>query len=279
MRMKISETVTQTEMKSLLIESAVIGLFPSLITNDDPYHALAYPMCLSFYTAHSHQKVLSPVYQRLFVWAKDDPSIIPNDVMGKVIRSQFHDKWMKSYAALQAAYTPTDDYSETERHTGENSDATNHGHVVTDGGENVETTEFGSGYTEVTKEDTYEITSRTGTDNASSVYGFNSSTAVPDSETTVDITDVTRGTGEDNKTRTENDKRGTDTTTRRMGTTETHSGTDLVHHHFNENWERFGRHSDAQTLVQRELDLRSKNQFIKMVLNDVASVAALQIYI
>ena len=181
---------------------------------------------------HSGDKYISPFFSRLLqLNERETPPDITGILCDNIVKT-YADKWNKIYDALiNSDYNPLENYDMEE----------------------VETPD-------VTKEKTTDVktkmvTSSSG-DASSNVYGFNSPTSVPTTESGTSSEVTIEGNNLDNVSH----------------DLETESGTRELTRHGN-----IGVTS-SQQLLESEIVLRNKNNFYKMVLNDVSSILCLSVY-
>lgn len=168
-----------------------------------------------YYLSHSGGKSISRLYAR-FIKMEDD-GIIADALLeiAKLIHNRFALSWNKIYDAINTAYKPLENYDMKEKET-----------------------------PNVTK--TRNIKEDMQTDN--DVYGFNSTTPVPQSKSTLS----------GNKLNNEQ--------------TESETGTRDLERHGN-----IGV-TTSQQMLQSEIDLRTNYNFMKQIMNDVDSMLCLLVY-
>lgn len=217
--MKIKELLTllneNDDLDSLLgINDAYIflSLFNLYESSDRPVWLSSRSMALNYafdyYYSHSGEKDLSlyahntEIKHPAYI-AEDESKHFPfNDYYARLLKMRFAEKWTRLYNAIYADYNPVNNYDMTEQ-------------------ENVKT--------------------NVDTTATNSVYGFNSTEAVPAS-TTEGNTSGASGNNERILTRSGN-----------IGVT------------------------TSQQMIESEIELR-KNNFIEIMFNDIDSVLALEIY-
>lgn len=269
--MTILETLTKKEQLSLLTESSIVGMFPTMIVVGDPFYDLAYPMCLNYYTSRSASKRVSPMF-KLYKETMADAGLSSANLLigGSVIRPKFIDKWTRVYNALiTEQYSPLDDYKETEIKIGNDTDTTTFD--ITEGktGNNTDVLTH-----DVTTESNGKTATNETTTRSSDVYGFNSSSPVGDTADTETVT----GNADDNTTENIQTRKGTESKALGINETNKKTGTQTKEFGLNETHTRSGRHTNGADLVKRELDLRNQEIFFDIVFKDIDSIATISIY-
>lgn len=168
-----------------------------------------------YYLVHSGRKTISASYNHL--QKLEDDGIIADALLeiAKLVHNKFALSWNKIYDAINTAYKPLENYDMKEKET-----------------------------PNVTK--TRNIKEDMQTDN--DVYGFNSTTPVPQSKSTVS-----------------GDKLNNEQT-------ETETGTRDLERHGN-----IGV-TTSQQMLQSEIDLRTNFNFMNQIMNDVDSILCLLVY-
>ena len=208
---------------------------------------------IDYHGNHSGSKIISPLLVRLLkADGGEQISIIHKSQIAIVIYNRFIDNWIRRWEALQAEYSPLENYSMVENM---NDDVTEHEKGTTMTRTlNTEKTRTG---TETTTPDT-EITAE------GSVYGYDSSQPSPSdkavtttsgtNETEYDLADAETGTVTDAET-------GTDTDTRNYELTR--KGNIGV--------------TTSQQMLQAELEVRTYD-FFKSVYEDIDKVLTIPVY-
>lgn len=218
------------------------GIFASLQTLDVPWKikAISSILDLEYYGNISGDKNISPLVGKIL---GDNEELTSADIttLSATIFGLFNDNWVKEWDTLSAEYNPIENYSMTEVMKDDET-VIEYGHINT-------------------REDdtTEEITPDLTTENDNSVYGFNSSNAVP--------------TGEQTQTQT-----GTNTRTNTGSVTDTESGEDT--HTRNYELTRKGNIgvTTSQQMLQSERDLWLWNFFYSVVFPDINRVLTIQTY-
>ena len=342
--MKLRETLTNQQTLDLL-SGNVVGIFPSMILSNDAFYSKLYELCLGYYTARSGEKTISITYERFISIVKDNPEISksPEELIGTLIRGKFLEKWNRVYDVLiSSQYDALANREYTEDKTGNNQNKDTHNTTKAKQGNNTDTTTFDTSNgkignntdvmtydtesgkqgtnTDTTTFDTNvedngntgtsETTTRNVTDE-NNVYGFNSPSAVGDtnsvestSETIVGEADKNTSHNVQTKTGTESKEFGIDETITKSGTeskaiginetitksgteskaigideSETHTGTDTTDITIDEQIVRSGRDGSGAELITEELNLRNTQLFFDIIYADIDSIATLQIYI
>lgn len=278
--MKLLETLTNAQLESLL-GGNVVGVFGSLITNEDLFFPIKYELCLGYYLTHSSNKTISPAYEKLRQMYEINPSL-PDSAdykIGRIIRAKFSDKWNRIYDTLiRETYSALDSESYTETLIGKNQNTDTHNLNKVKTGNNSDTTTFDTTVNDSGSKSFKEIVTNNSNTNEK-VYGFNSSTAVNDSETGDTSTETTEGASNDNKTENTSKKTGTEATKFNRNESEGTTGTVTTDITLNETKQIQGRNVSPSDLIQKELDLRNKNIFYNIVYDDIDSILTLQIYL
>ena len=181
-------------------------------------------------------------------------SIPQNDLaqqMAEAVLSVYNNAWSYQYKALTADYNPIHNYDSVENSTD------THDYTGTQTMEH-EATKNNTDTPDITR------TSNGSNDSAGSLYGFNSTSAVPSDEAngTSQSTDKETGTVTSNGT-----ENGTNTRTDNLKETITHELT------------RSGNIgvTTSQQMIESELELRKK-QFYKIMIHDIINFLCLPIY-
>lgn len=246
--MRVKDSLTAQEIEDMLVSRLPVGIFPFIIRQTDPYYNLSAEMCVGYYIGHSGMKTLSPLYMRLKELIEEHPNSDDiNDIIGTMIRERFLSKWSKVYDLLiTKEYDALNNIDITETKTGNNTDVTTYD-------TNIENTgEVG----------THEVTT-TNEENADDVYGFNSTSPVPDSYSTGSLSETVVGDKDKNtnhniqaKTGTESKAFGIDESTVKKG-----------------RW-----YGDPTEAVRKEIEMRIKFNFFDIVYRDIDSVLTCPLY-
>lgn len=162
------------------------GIFTKLNLLDVPWSSDvdAVTLDLDYFYNTSGQKTVSPLVRR-FLNGTDKITDVQKTLLANVIYKMYIKNWNKEYAVLGFDYDPISNYDSTEHETIESENANTRANTGTQsmaGNGSSNSTSTGSG--------------------ESDVYGFNSSTAVKDSESSTSSTNGTTTT--DSTTRTDN---------------------------------------------------------------------------
>ena len=178
---------------------------------------LSFILDSEYYTVRSAEKWISKQFERYIKYAEDNIiNVSPLVPLAYMIMNKFEDKWNRLYDAyLQSTYKPLDNYNMEEKET---PDLTRTKNVKTE------------------------------VKNENGIFGFNSSTKVPQSESVT--------SGEKLKNEEEEKQSGTRTLNR--------SGNIGV--------------TTSQQMLQSEIDLRSNFNFMNEIMNDVDSILCLLVY-
>lgn len=219
------------KMKKKLIDTIVIadllstgGIFSKLQTYDSGLGTPLFPWLTSdfaltldkdYYLSHSGGKWISGMFERLLKLQDDNQVSDALLEIVKIIHQKFNLSWNKVYDAINTAYKPLENYDMEQK---ELPDITH----------------------------TKTVKQKLSTNN--DVYGFNSSSPVPQSKSTVD------GAKLDNEE--ENKESGSRTLTR-------HGNIGVT---------------TSQQMLQAEIDLRNRFNFMNQIMEDVDSIICLLVY-
>lgn len=246
--MKVIETLTPTQIERVLVDRLAVGIFPHIVQQGDPYYGLSDELCVGYYFGHSGSKTLSPLYMRLKELEKEHPNADDIDeIVGNIIRERFLSKWSKVYDLLiTKEYDALNNIDITETKTGNNTDVTTYDTNIEDTGE----------------VGTHEVKT-TNEENTDDVYGFNSTSPVPDSYSTGSLSETVVGDKDKNtnhniqaKTGTESKAFGIDESTTKRG-----------------RW-----YGDPTEAVRKEIEMRIKFNFFEIVYRDIDSVLTCPLY-
>ena len=91
--MKMIETLSIQEKNKMLIQRQVVGIFSEMFKPEDPFYSLAYPICVGYYTTHSANKPVAPIYQIILDFIKEKGlkiELIALELNGEIIpKSEF----------------------------------------------------------------------------------------------------------------------------------------------------------------------------------------------
>lgn len=246
--MKVRETLSDNDIELMLVSRQPVGIFPSMILQTDPYYTLSDEMCIGYYIGNSGSKTLSPLYMRLKELILEHPNSDDiNEIIGNMIRERFSSKWSKVYDLLVTKeYDALNNIDITETKTGNNTDVTTYDTNIEDTGE----------------VGTHEVTT-TSEENSDDVYGFNSTSPVPDSYSTGNMSETVVGDKDKNtnhnvqvKTGTESKAFGIDESTVKRG-----------------RW-----YGDPTEAITKEIEMRIKFNFFDVVYRDIDSVLTCPLY-
>lgn len=276
--MKLKETLT-TQQTIDIISGQSVGLFPYIFQQTDLWYSKVNQMCLGYYMYHSGEKSISPAYKKVISLIKDYNIVkVAEEVIGTLIRETFIEKWNKVYDALITSnydFLNNDDYTES-RDTKE--DKTNtYNTTIGKTGNNQDITTFD---TNVEDNGTTGVKETTSTNNstANSVFGFNSTTAVGESNSVDNGSETFTANANDNTTHNLQEKSGTESTEKTINETDTKTGTDNEDLTRNEEVVKSGRNVSGATLIKEELDLRDEKLFFDIIYRDIDSIATLKVY-
>lgn len=244
--MQLIETLT-TQQKIDMLNGEIVGIFNTAIIEDDLYHPLAKYICLGYYTERSATKKVAKIYERVKeICDSGEVTESIDDILGKLIRNKFKDKWTKIYTALISEYNVLDEIS----------------HIEIKNGTNTDEIEFDSSITDNGTIGTDEEIIRSVTDN-DGVYGFNSANSVGSRNSTESYRETVKANPETNTSTNRRTKDGTDTNTITINETKNLNGRDR---------------SGASLLID-EIDFRKREIFFDIVYKDIDSILTLQIYV
>ena len=242
--MKLLETLSNEEKISLL-NGNVVGIFNNLILEGDSFYNKKYDLCLGYYFNRSGEKRISSMYEKILE-IKNNITEKPEDIIAKLIRNEFIEKWEIVYNALyKEQYSILDSNSYTETKVANNDEQITYNSKVEDNG----------------NEATNMVT-KTNNENSNDTYGFNSSSPVGNDLSYGSDTETVIGDKDSNTTHNTRDKTGNDNKNATV----------------NENTTRNGRDVTGAELIQKELNLRNKEIFFNTIYKDIDSIATLQIY-
>ena len=285
--MKMKETLTPEQRTSLFLNGEVVGIFSGLVLPTDPFYDLAHSMCLGYYTVRSANKTVSPIYEQMLEFAKENSDVgesdyitFANTLLGSsIIRPKFIEKWLRVYDTLiTKQYDALKGFEQTEHKEGNNSDTTTYDTSVGKTGNNTDTMTYDTNIEDNGKTGTKEITT-TNRENSADVYGFNSSVPVGDNTDTENATETVVGNADDNTSHNVQTKTGTETKDYVVDETENKTGTDTKNFLIDEDITKSGRNATGAELVEAELNLRNTQIFFDIVYKDIDSVATISIYI
>ena len=242
--MKLLETLTM-EMKTNLLNGNVVGIFNNLILEGDSFYNKKYELCLGYYFNRSGEKRISSMYEKILE-LQTNTTETPENIIAKLIRGKFIEKWEKVYKALyneQYSILDSNVYNET-KDTSNNESITYNSKVEDNGNEAT------------------NMVTKSSNENSNDTYGFNSNSPVGNELSYGNDTETVIGDKDSNTTHNIRDKTGNDN----KNTT------------INENISRNGRDVSAAELIEKELNLRNKEIFFDIVYKDIDSIATLQIY-
>lgn len=240
--MKIIETLTSAQ-KNELIAGSPVGIFKSLFEVSDPWIDKAGDCCAGYYLHHSGEKIASPIFENISAIITGGQDV--SEVIGRLIRSKYIEKWNRVYSALSEDYSALNDREYNEVKEGNNNDTITYNISVEDNG----------------KTSTKEVTTRA-IDTSDDIYGFNSDSPVGQSTNNENITETVAGNADDNTTHNLQSKTGTDAKV--IG--------------INETIKSHGRETAGADLIMKELELRNTENFFNIIYADIDSIATLSIY-
>lgn len=215
-------------------------------------------MTVDYLLNHSGNKAASPLVMayahKYGTEDNDGKTLVLNqaslEALAKIIWARYGDSWDKIYNALVEEYAPLENYSMVEEET---PNLTETRGVTDDYKRSVHT------------EQASKVTSKNlGTDTDASVYGFNSATKVPESNTYTEGETSAEGSADDNYTDTE----------------ETQTGAQTVQHTGNRRLTRAGNIgvTTSQQMLESEVALRISRHMEDIVYQDMDKVLTLAFY-
>lgn len=303
--MKLIETLSQSDRYSL-ITGGVVGVFNSMILPTDLFYDVTSDLCLSYYTAKSGSKTISPTYNRIIemcneveysdfitidglnFYTKDNLMFViyegeapntPENIIGKIIRSKYIDKWNRVYTSLiMTQYDVLTNFKKKYIKTGDISDNNSKDTLDTRIGEDTDTITYNSKTEYDGKTGTKETVS-TETTNNDGVYGFNSNSVVNRDYGSENSVVSTVGNANDNTQHNLTSKTGEDT--KHYGKNETLTSKDIIKNKrdYSEEYDFYGFDGSPADIISKELDMRNKQIFFDIVHNDIDTILTIQIYI
>lgn len=278
--MRLKETLTKQQMVDLLSGSTV-GIFPYIVLSTDLFYNKLYDLCLGYYTARSAEKTISPTYERYIQFIKDNSEITktPEELMGKLIRGKFLDKWNRVYDVLiNSQYDALNNKEYSEIKTGNNQNKDTYNTTNAKEGSNTDTTTFNTKIDDVGSRGTSEVVTRS-VETADDVYGFNSVEAVGDTKSNETVNETIVGDKDKNTSQNTQNKTGTESRDFGINESERKTGTDTRDITINEQTVKSGRDDSGAELITKELNLRNTQLFFDIIYADIDSITTLQIYI
>ena len=279
--MKLLETLTLGQMIKMLNNGDVVGIFPSMILSSDKFYSKLYDLCFGYYMQRSGEKTISLTYERLLqlVDAKIYTNETAENLIGKLIRGKFIEKWNRVYDVLiSEQYNALQNQDFTEQKTGNNKNVDTHNTTKSRQGTNTDTTTYDTNVEDNGKTGTSETTTRRAED-SNDVYGFNSITPVGDTISHETTSETILGEADKNTSHNIQTKTGTEAKQFGINESENHTGTDTTDISIDENVNRSGRNVSGAELINEELNLRNTQLFFDIIYSDIDSIATLKIYI
>lgn len=278
--MRTKKLIDTIDISTLLVSG---GIFSKIYAYDQtlqdklfPWLDSTYALVLDkdYYLSHSADKWISKTFFR-FRELEDDGKIA--DALGelaKIIESKFALRWNKIYDAINTDYSPLENYDMEQTETPDitRTKATNT-NLTTTTGKDTDLTEEKKVKSDITTSTTNDIV-----DN--DVYGFNSSTPVPNNKSTRNGSVTVSGDDTKNVETIHTTGDGTKNVETVTVTgdeddnveTETESGTRGLTRHGN-----IGV-TTSQQMLQSEIDLRNNFNFMNQLMDDVDSILCLLVY-
>lgn len=279
--MKLLETLTLGQMIKMLNNGEVVGIFPSMILSNDKFYSKLYDLCFGYYMQRSGEKTISLTYERLLqlVDAKIYTNETAENLIGKLIRGKFIEKWNRVYDVLiSEQYNALQNQDFTEQKTGNNKNVDTHNTTKAKQGTNTDTTTYDTNVEDNGKIGTSETTTRSAED-YNNVYGFNSTSPVGDTISNQTTSETIVGEADKNTSHNIQTKTGTEAKQFGINESENHTGTDTTDISIDENINRSGRNVSGAELINEELNLRNTQLFFDIIYSDIDSIATLKIYI
>ena len=279
--MKLLETLTLGQMIKMLNNGDVVGIFPSMILSSDKFYSKLYDLCFGYYMQRSGEKTISLTYERLLqlVSEKIYTNETAENLIGKLIRGKFIEKWNRVYDVLiSEQYNALQNQDFTEQKTGNNKNVDTHNTTKARQGTNTDTTTYDTNVEDNGKTGTSETTTRSA-ENYNNVYGFNSTSPVGDTISNGTTSETVVGEADKNTSHNIQTKTGTEAKQFGINESENHTGTDTTDISIDENLNRSGRNVSGAELINEELNLRNTQLFFDIIYSDIDSIATLKIYI
>lgn len=241
--MKLLETLTDSDYTKMFAGTPT-ALFSEIFYPEDVFYSKVGRACSEYYTNHSGNKNISPFYEILI--EKQSATIIPENVLGRTIRSKFIDKWNKLYNLIETqTYNVLDGYTDAES-------------VISTEKEKVNNHVSGTRGTETST----DITTTNSTNSDNTIYGFNSATPVGDTGGSTSGSTNVKGIGNSNT----EDVTTSETADRTSDKSDTYTKT------------KSGRDKTASELISEEIDFRNYRIFFNIVYNDIDSLVTQPTY-
>ena len=292
------------------------GIFEQLESFDVPWkeYVSGDVLDLDYYGNHSGAKLVSPLVHKLLT--VDGLSAANQAKLAALIFYKYNQAWTRAWSAITNQYDPLENYHRTEERTPDLTDERTDdleykrtANITDERTANLTTERTDDLTAERTDDLTETLTPRTKdvettksknkqtTNN--SVYGFNSSTAVPsdssetsgqntDNETERTLThpegtDTTTNTGTETTTNTGTQtttETGTDTNKKTGTDTYANTGTQTTTHTGTETTETYGNIGviTNQQMLESELELRFKYNFFESIFKDVDNILTINVY-
>lgn len=290
---RIKDTLPDGSWDRLFSNQEVVGIFETLFDPDvvaEPYGAYAYQMCLEYYTVHSGNKKVSPLFQiyNNYVWSyyaytsqKPTWYVICESVNNRIasmLRAKYSDKWLRVYSTLlKSEYDALAEYEHNETKIGNDTDTTQYDLTLTTTGTNTDTVTYNSA-----TEDNGKTGSResrvTQTDSAEGVYGFNADNASGSNTDSEVVNETIVSDPEYNTNYNKSVKSGDDTTVQDTKKSELKQGSESKTFGVNETITKNGRNATGASLINAELSMRNKQIFFEIIFKDIDSIATRPTY-
>lgn len=195
-------------------------------------------MAIDYYLNYSGKKKISNLFMSAInIYDEGYSRESPSFVIANVTWLKYNDKWRKILEAFYNNYSIDDEFS-TERKR----EANNVDDIITSSDGETNT----------------NVETHMQTRNADSVYGYNSTVAVPQSTFSSDVS----GDADENHEKVVNSNSATETKTMGRDETETYSG----------------RHNSMPDIIEKEIKFRDKRILWNIIFDDIDSVATIGMY-
>lgn len=278
--MKLRETLT-TEQTIEMLNGNVVGIFPSMVLSTDKFYSKLYDLCFGYYMQRSGEKTISLTYERMLHLVKENADVTDTaeNLIGKLIRGKFLEKWNRVYDVLiSEQYNVLQNHDFTEQKTGNNQNVDTYNSTKAKQGNNTDTTTYDTNVEDNGKRGTNETTTRN-VEDANDVYGFNSVSPVGDTYSNETTSETIVGEADKNTSHNIQTKKGTESKQFGIDESESHTGTDTTDISIDETINRSGRNVGGAELITEELNLRNTQLFFDIVYSDIDSITTLKIYI
>ena len=236
-----------------------------------------------YFGNHSGDKETSPLLDKFIEQngGNATPKVLTEEqitTLANILYTRYGVQWDKLYKVLSAEYNPIENYSMTEEETPDitRTETPNITRTETPDITRTETPDITRGKTTSAKSN---FTVTTNSDTATDVYGFNSSSPVPQGESNGNSTVTTQGDADNNVTTENETETGTRNITEKGTRTETETGTRMERETGKRTLTRSGNIgvTTSQQMLESEIKLWEWN-FYETVFKDVDTVLTVPKY-